>query len=225
MKTTFDEEEDLSAQRYQRDPNDREITLGSATLLAIFFGLVLLCGLFFGMGYTLGRRAPVQTAADAADRGTTAALISDGRSKPSASAQAPVPQPMIDDTPTPDPQPDAGSSGASGDTSAGATKAQVQETALQTATVKPAMPTPSDAATRANGISPNGIMVQIAAVSNQPDADVLVGALRRHGYTVTVRRDAADALLHVQVGPFATRAEANAMRQKLLADGYNAILK
>ena len=68
-------------------------------------------------------------------------------------------------------------------------------------------------------------MVQIAAVSNQPDADVLVGALRRHGYTVTVRRDAADALLHVQVGPFATRAEANAMRQKLLADGYNAILK
>jgi len=222
MKTTFDEEEDLSEQRYQRDPNDREITLGSATLLAIFFGLVLLCGLFFGMGYTLGRRAPVQTAADAADHGTATALTSDARPKPSASAQTPAPEPVVDETPIPDPQPD---SGAIGETSATATKPQVHDAALQTATVKPALPSQPETPAPSNAIPPNGIMVQIAAVSTQPDADVLVGALRRHGYTVTVRRDAADTLLHVQVGPFATRAEANAMRQKLLSDGYNAILK
>jgi cell division septation protein DedD len=29
----------------------------------------------------------------------------------------------------------------------------------------------------------------------------------------------------VQVGPFASRDEARAMRSKLLADGYNAIIK
>jgi len=68
-------------------------------------------------------------------------------------------------------------------------------------------------------------MVQIAAVSNQADADVLLSALRKRGYSVIARHESTDSLLHVQVGPFATRAEAAAMRQKLLNDGYNAILK
>jgi cell division septation protein DedD len=53
----------------------------------------------------------------------------------------------------------------------------------------------------------------------------LLGALRKRGYTVNVRHEPADALLHVQIGPFANRVDAIAMRQKLLADGYNAILK
>jgi cell division septation protein DedD len=68
-------------------------------------------------------------------------------------------------------------------------------------------------------------MVQIAAVSHQEDADVLVGALRRHGYAVTARRDPADGQFHVRIGPFASRNDANAARQKLLNDGYNAIVQ
>jgi cell division septation protein DedD len=68
-------------------------------------------------------------------------------------------------------------------------------------------------------------MVQIAAVSHQEDADVLVAALRKHGYAVTARRDPTDGLLHVRTGPFATRDEASRWRQKLLADGYNAIIE
>jgi cell division septation protein DedD len=40
-----------------------------------------------------------------------------------------------------------------------------------------------------------------------------------------VRSESQDQLLHVQVGPFATRDEAKVMRTKLLGDGYNAILK
>lgn len=212
MKTTYDEDEDLAGP--MNDPHDREITLGSTTLLAIFFGLVLLCGLFFGMGYTLGRRSPVAASADATDKAATTALVGDSRPKPSASAQVAVPQPVVEETPAPDPQPEAASESATA-------APKVQEAVLQTSTVKPAMPsTPADGTT-----APNGIMVQIAAISNPADADVLVSALRKHGYTVTTRHEPGDALLHVQVGPFATRAEANAMRQKLLADGYNAILK
>ncbi len=69
------------------------------------------------------------------------------------------------------------------------------------------------------------LMVQIAAVSHQEDADVLVAALRKHGYAVAVRRDLTDSLLHVQIGPFTNRTDANTMRQKLLNDGYNAIVE
>ena len=68
-------------------------------------------------------------------------------------------------------------------------------------------------------------MVQIAAVSHPEDAEALLAALKRRGYTVVVRNEPQDKLLHVQIGPFASRADANVMRQKLLADGYNAILK
>jgi DedD protein len=72
---------------------------------------------------------------------------------------------------------------------------------------------------------PSNFMVQIAAVRLQTDATVLVGALQRRGYHVVVRNEPTDALLHVQVGPFTSRIDANNMRAKLLADGYNAVVK
>jgi cell division septation protein DedD len=68
-------------------------------------------------------------------------------------------------------------------------------------------------------------MVQIATLSHEEDANVLVGALRRHGYAVSARRDSGDNLIHVRIGPFYSRDEANRWRQKLLNDGYNAMIQ
>jgi cell division septation protein DedD len=68
-------------------------------------------------------------------------------------------------------------------------------------------------------------MVQIAAVRNADDADVLETALRGHGYAVTGTREPADGLIHVRIGPFTTRDEANRWRDKLLGDGYNALVQ
>ena len=68
-------------------------------------------------------------------------------------------------------------------------------------------------------------MVQIAAVSNAEDAEVLTAALRKRGYAVTEHRDPVDNLIHVRIGPFATQAEANTWKMKLLNDGYNAIVQ
>jgi cell division septation protein DedD len=68
-------------------------------------------------------------------------------------------------------------------------------------------------------------MVQIAAVSHQEDAEVLAGALRKRGYAVSTRRDSLDNLIHVRIGPFNNRDEANRWRLKLLNDGYNAMIQ
>lgn len=68
-------------------------------------------------------------------------------------------------------------------------------------------------------------MVQVAAVRIPQDAQILVDALKRHGYTAAVRNEPQDQLLHIQLGPFQSRADAMAMRGKLLADGYNAVVK
>jgi cell division septation protein DedD len=52
-----------------------------------------------------------------------------------------------------------------------------------------------------------------------------VNALHSKGYQVSERTEAQDKLIHIQVGPFATKADAEAMRERLIVDGYNAIVK
>jgi cell division septation protein DedD len=69
------------------------------------------------------------------------------------------------------------------------------------------------------------LMVQIAAVSEPEDSDVLVSALRKRGYAVFAHREPLDGLIHVKIGPFKTAGEAEKWRQKLLNDGYNAIVQ
>lgn len=56
MTGVFDDEE-LQPEQPRRYT---EVTLSSMMLLAIFFGLVLICGLCFGLGYSLGRRGSEQ---------------------------------------------------------------------------------------------------------------------------------------------------------------------
>jgi pilus assembly protein CpaC len=68
-------------------------------------------------------------------------------------------------------------------------------------------------------------MVQIVALSHKEDADAMVTALKRHGYDVSVTQSPRDSLLHLEVGPFKDKSEAEAMRQRLLTDGYNATVK
>jgi DedD protein len=68
-------------------------------------------------------------------------------------------------------------------------------------------------------------MVQVAAVSKREDADILVSALQKKQYPVFVASAPGDALFHVQVGPFTDPKDAEAMRSRLSADGYNAIVK
>jgi DedD protein len=68
-------------------------------------------------------------------------------------------------------------------------------------------------------------MVQVAAVSSQDVADILLSSLQKKGYSVAIHHEPQDKLLHVQIGPFADKKEAEAMRQRVLADGFNAIVK
>jgi DedD protein len=232
MRTVFEEEEELESADSRPDLHqDRELTISSTTLLVIFFGLVLICGLFFGFGYTLGRRSPV----DATQLPSAVAATSDVQpaaivSKPSAASQpaeaaTPAADPQTADasaSPSPGEEPQDDSAQAKTPETAASPAPQIVKPALQPAAQSVAPPSPA-AATPA-GI-PAGIMVQIAAISNPADADVLVSALQKRGYSVTARRFPGDPLIHVQVGPFSNRADAIAMRQKLLTDGYNAILK
>jgi DedD protein len=201
------------AQQPQR--TDRELTLGPITLTMLGFGLFALCGLCFVFGYAVGQRNAGTSTAISVPPVAPPSFVQpvNAQAKPAA-GQTGAQQPGADPADlSANPATDT-TSGANGDPSTAAGAAANQ------AAIVPASETiASRAAGQAN------VMVQIAAVSHSEDADVLVGALRKRGYAVTSRRDPADGLLHVQVGPFATRNDAYAMRQKLLNDGYNAIVQ
>lgn len=85
-------------------------------------------------------------------------------------------------------------------------------------------PASAPASTATAPVPTDSFVVQIAAVSHQEDAELLITDLRKRGYIVTTHTE-GDKLIHVQMGPFSTRKDADAMRQRLLAAGYNAIIK
>jgi len=57
------------------------------------------------------------------------------------------------------------------------------------------------------------------------DAVSLVDALKQKQYPAFAANASSDKLFHVQVGPFNDIKDAEATRAKLVADGYNPILK
>jgi cell division septation protein DedD len=197
------------------------------TLLAIFFGLVLLCGFCFGLGYTLGRRGSQQplTAGQSSSGAQTIFQADISRAKPSATAPIsaePSQQSVVLNVP---PSATPGASPAAGSQSSEPVQPQVRP-------ALPAMANPAPYVQRAAvtsvapALAPTGpLMVQIAAVSHEEDADVLVSALRSRGYAVAARHEAEDGLIHVRIGPFSSRDAANRWRLKLLGDGYNAIVQ
>ena len=235
MRGVFDEEGAEQA----RQQRDREVTLSTGMQLLLGFGLLLICALCFGLGYAVGHRGGKPTmAADQplAAGAETPSQANGSKSKPSALAQPAAPPPAQNTPPQAD-----GSQAAS--KPAQAVPSVVVPVATQPASnpaaqpasqplVRPALPpsftTPPAASASSSHpavLSASQLMVQIAAVSHQEDADVLVGALRKRGYAVSARRDPADNLIHVRVGPFNDRDEATRWRMKLLNDGYNAMIQ
>jgi DedD protein len=179
---------------------DTEITLGTGKMLGLFFGLVILCAVFFGMGYTMGRSA-VKSAPELLPSPSTSSGTRPVGNKPSGTPasgpQAAQQQPVQ----TPD-------TGASATTNPATTAPQSAPASEQPA----AQPT-------------TGYFVQVAAVSKQEDAEALVESLKGRQYSAIIVSSPADKLFHVQVGPFSDIKDAEATRAKLVSDGYNPILK
>lgn len=250
MSGIFDE--DPREKSRGKGDTDTELTLGAGMLLTVFFGLVLICGLCFGLGYAFGSRGskgPVFQSQPPAAGPSPQFPAGSQQGKPSAAAQPPAAPPP----PIAAGQQAAGPQGTVPGQPPGQVQASeaVPDTAVATAPSAPqagrlvvtpndsgwhpvqsAMPGGTAAMPTAQPVSANQAqpslpaqgswMVQIAALSSQEDAGVLIAALRRRGYAVSAVRYPSDTLIHVCIGPFGNRIDANSMRQKLLGDGYNA---
>jgi DedD protein len=212
------------------ETQETEITLGTGKLLGIFFGLAVICAGFFIMGYLVGRgSAPAASTTvvstvptnggNSANKPSGGSKTTDAQNCPAGSTNC-TPAGSGPDasfyssvtSKTPD------TSGPANQTLANpASSSQSPSKAPDTATSTPAPELKSGT---------SSYTVQVAAVTRQEDADILVNALRKKQYPVFVVANLpGDSLFHIQVGPFSDPKEAEAMRSRLAGDGYNAIVK
>ena len=199
---------------------DTEITLGTGKLLVLFFGLVGVCALFFALGYSLGRKSEPAMAASSA---ATALQPAASNAKSNSAASTTPTMTFYKNVEQKDANPQL--------TPATDSKTDTTAAPATTATTSPA----GDAATAplVNAPDPtatttlptSAYFVQVAAVSKQEDADALVDALKKKDYAAFVAPTTGDKLFRVQVGPYSDVKEAEAMRARLIGDGYSPILK
>ena len=205
---------------------DTEITLGTGRMLALFFAFVLICAVFFAIGFSLGRR----TASAGVGRWPGVAT--------GASATTVRPSAVKNDVPQKTPQsgdfsfykavgeknadsalapPDSKTQPA-GATTTASIEIVPPKTATDAANSAPASSTPATSTT-------GSYYVQVAAVTRQEDAEALVEALKKKEYPAFANNASADKFYRVQVGPYADLKDAEAMRGRLISDGYNPIVK
>jgi DedD protein len=231
------------------DAEERDITIGPGKLLGLFFMLVMICGVFFAIGYSLGKTSAHEQALN--DKTPLNASLSQpivGDSsvpKPSAASQsksesgASAADPNGDGPSSPDltffnaVKRDDRNSGTETRANSPTTPAKVEASVAgankEVASAGTASAEPSSAAkSPAVPASANGaFVVQIAAVTREEDAAALAGALRKKNYSVFVVNNPAvhDKFYHVQVGPFTTLQDAETIKAKLTGEGYNPIVK
>lgn len=216
---------------------DWDITLDTGKVLGLLFLVVVISVGLFAFGYSFGRN----TASAAAKRALAAQpvalnpvavkpdAVADLKSDCSRNPEAGIPAPATG-TPAPadgGPAPATGTPAPAAGAPAPAARARgapdssppVSAPAATTArkTVASETPRPTPLA--------GSYVVQVAAVGKQQEAEALVAALRQRQYQVFIARQDSDKLFHVQVGPFGDRKDAAAIRTRLIADGYAAIVK
>jgi cell division septation protein DedD len=189
---------------------DTEVTLSTGKLLGIFFAAAIICGIFFSFGYAVGKNSAPAAGVAIMDSSSLATVSAAGGAKPAATKSASS-RPCVSSDDTDCVKADETAPAAT--TAATETK-PAPELQAQQNDEHPLAAAPG-----------SGFIVQVAAVSKAEDADALKAALEKKQYPVFVVDNSQSHLFHVQVGPFVEQKDAEAMKNKLAADGYNAILK
>jgi cell division septation protein DedD len=229
---------------------DTEITLGMGKLLGLFFMLALTCGLFFAVGYSLGKTSAREQALknQTSSTETAAADVDNGKSAVAPNANTPSSKqtPESPKEPSPDltfykavkEDPRVKASTAQSQKPSDAATADNKKDASPTTNEPPAenssatdkkTAAASAASTQSSPQASAGrtYLVQIAAVSHEEDAAALAGALRKKSYgaSVVTNPTGKDKLFHVVLGPYASLQDAQAMKSKLEGEGYSPIVK
>jgi cell division septation protein DedD len=201
--------------------------LESRHLVGLFLGVVLLCGVFFTLGYVMGKTQFDAVHADPGAHGkTTAPLEPPSKAKNPAPGMTPSSDPNWDNY---DP-----TKKNNDEHMEPAPKAVPGPLAPSAANAKPAAPIAAKpvapAVKQAGKYQPpampkNAILLQVAALTQQRDALEVADELQRKKFPAFITTPTTDSFYRVQIGPYADMAAAQAAMRALEQAGFKAILK
>lgn len=179
-----------------------EVLLGNKQLLSIFFIVVILLGVFFTMGYVLGRSAA------APDTATVAAARPASEAKRTAAGSVSA----FPDEPIPMPAPPV--------PAAVPAVAERQPEPPAAAQPKRTVPPP----TAELEPVPGKTYLQVAAVK-RPEAEVVADVLKKKGFPSMVAPHPTEPVFRVLVGPVADADAIARMREGLEAAGFKSLVR
>jgi DedD protein len=227
------------ASNARRGGGDR--VLESRHLVGLFLGVVLLCGVFFTLGYVMGRTqyGGAVHAADGFNSNVPSASVSPKSKAAPAAKNAPAPPDnggwdFYDNKKTASDHLESAPAPATAAPSAPANKspASVPAVANKSTSAPPPAATKTVAATpkqparfQAPAMNKNSIVLQVAAVKLQRDALEMADAIQQKKYPSFVATSPADNFYHVQVGPYPDMAAAENAKRALEQLGFKPIIK
>lgn len=214
-----------------------ERVLESRHLIALFLGVVLLCCVFFTLGYVMGKTQYVNSPVEAASPANSprSSLPRDAKAAPAQPAASPewdfYTEKKTTDVPLKPARPTSSvpSATAAPEESPATDSAPANSQPIARTVAPP--PEPRAAHTlppsryRAPRMSRNAIVLQVAALRHESDALSLADVLQQKGFPAFVITPTSDAFYRVQVGPFPTQAVGDKAKQSLQREGFKAIFR
>jgi DedD protein len=206
-----------------------ERVLESRHLVGLFLGVVLLCGVFFTLGYVMGKtQYGTPQVANAASPGapSPAPKPQSTTSTPADAGAHDAQNPEWDFGDKDKQPPHLDSSKAAAAASQGPPNS-ITPRVPSTAPKPVALSAPSKEPARFQppAMGKGAIVLQLAALKREGDAMALADALHQKSFPSFVVTSTADSLYRVQVGPYADLQAANLAKQSLAHEGFNSIIK
>ena len=203
-----------------RTDGEHELVLGNKQLLSAFFVVVILLGVFFTMGYFVGKNTATagfnagQAIAGGARPDAPGKLLDNGSQTP-ASAPPDITSPAMDPgaSSTPAPPPPVATTRPPETKTEPKTAPPIDAPPAKTETSIPPMPQPNS----------EEMYLQVSAV-RRPDAENMVKLLRERGFPALLGESSKQGLFRVLVGPFKTRTDMAHTKTELKAKGFDSIV-
>ncbi len=200
-----------------------ELVLGNKQLLSMFFLVILLLGVFFSMGYIVGRNTTPATTLSATNRTPPIMVDANGGTaiprpdptKPSALDNPPrVTRPSVDPSPTSAPI----------KTEPVKVEPVIQPPPIRPVPVTKVEPNPEPPVKTAPATQKGSTFLQVVA-TRRADAEKVVATLSQKGFAASMSPVPDSALVRVIVGPLADNAAVAKNREGLQAAGYQPIVR
>ena len=220
-----------------------ERVLESRHLVGLFLGVVLLCGVFFTLGYVMGHNQYGGSVHAAGDPGRSEPAVRTA-TKPAEREAAPASTPANNEwdfysknnsdglEPSVKPEPPAAAplpAVSAGKTAASPASPKVGGPAAPkvgpVAPIGDARTVPAAARFQPPSIAKGSVVLQIAALKHESDALAMADALQQKQFPAFVVTPSSDNLYRVQVGPYTDEPAAESARKALDLAGFKAILK